>query len=702
MLNWIKNFFASSETADTGNVGTNAQAGLQADRVTMAAIAVEVGAVRGSDGIDLDDAVRSCREAIELNPRDAKLLRSLGLILMQHGHQDEAEAYLQRALSLDPTLADAHHALGLILQRRGQPDDSIRHLEMAVEKDPGHAVAHRDLAFSFIQRGLFDNARRTLLTGMARRPDIADLPCFLGNVYNQEGKHGEALAFYRQALSIDPNHLDAHFNSGVALRSLDRHEDALLSFDRILQIKSGHVDAINNRGITLKDLKRPEEALACFDHVLQLKADHVDAIINRGNTLQDMKRYDDALTCYEQALQLKPDYADGWYNCGVALLALKRPDEALANFDRAIHFRPNYAQAYHNRGFALQELKRYDDTLASFAAALRLNPGHPDTRFNEGLCRLLIGDFALGWQQCESRWQSTQLKAAHRKFSQPLWLGEEPVNGRTVLLHSEQGLGDTLQFCRYASLLAAQGATVLLEVQPALTSLLGELDGVHMIYAKGETLPAFDYHCPLLSLPLAFKTRLDTIPASVPYLHCDPDRLAMWRTRLGHGPGPRIGLVWSGNPTHQNDHNRSIPLADFSRIVSCQAQFVCLHKEVRDSDRAFLDQRDDVLFVGDDIDDFADTAALIELMDLVITVDTSVAHLAGGMGKPVWILLPYNPDWRWLLDRSDSPWYPTARLFRQPRPGDWDSVLAALADEISQSILRATINAQAGFSQHAH
>jgi hypothetical protein len=274
------------------------------------------------------------------------------------------------------------------------------------------------------------------------------------------------------------------------------------------------------------------------------------------------------------------------------------------------------------------------------------------------------------------------LANVRRDFAQPLWLGEFDIAGKTVLLHAEQGLGDTIQFCRYAEKVAARGASVLMEVPPALLSLLAQVEGVRQLIGRGEPLPPFDCHCPLLSLPLAFDTRSDSIPAQVPYLRSEPERVGAWRRRLGDGKLPRVGLAWSGSATHLNDTNRSIPLEDFARVVCPEAQFVSLQKDVRAADERVLIGRRDVRHLGSELQDFADTAAVIELMDLIVTVDTAVAHLAGAMGKAVWILLPFNPDWRWLLDRDDSPWYPSARLFRQTAHGDWSEVVARLSVEL--------------------
>lgn len=397
----------------------------------------------------------------------------------------------------------------------------------------------------------------------------------------------------------------------------------------------------------------------------------------RGNPAQGLRYLD-------KAVHVNPGFPAAHWHRGIALQELGRLKEAAVSYDRALRLKPDYVEALVNRGFVLQELKRPEEALACYIRVIELRPDYASAHYNESLCRLQLGDFEKGWPKHEWRLQVEQLDRDRRSFAQPLWLGEEPLRGERILLHAEQGLGDTLQFCRYAKLVAAQGATVLMEVQPWLMSVLTRLEGVDRLIAYEDKLPEFDYHCPLLSLPLAFKTTLDTIPAQQPYLASDPEIVRLWRNRLGERKLPRVGLVWSGSTTHKNDRNRSIPLVDFSGLVSGQAQFVSLQKEVRAADQPLLTRRGDILHFGEGLRDFNDTAALIELMDVVITVDTAVAHLAGGMGKPVWILLPFNPDWRWLMERSDSPWYPSARLFRQPTRGDWKSVIPRVRGELAK------------------
>src|SRR5438270_642308 len=417
---------------------------------------------------------------------------------------------------------------------------------------------------------------------------------------------------------------------------------------------------------------------------LDAKPDYFDALYVAGIIAEQTGRPQEAVELLSKAIAVNPGMADAHYNRGVALGAIGRAAEALESYERAIALRPDYADAYFNRGVALAELDRHTEAVDSYERAIALAPDHSSAHWNLADCRLLLGDFALGWQEYEWRWKLAQNDNGLREFEQPLWLGAQTLKGRTILLHSELGVGDTFHFCRYAKEVAALGANVVLEVQPSVLSLLADLDGVAQVVPRGAPLPAFDYHCPLMTMPLAFKTDLASIPADIPYVRSDPARVAAWREKLGNKRKPRVGLVWSGSMLLKND-KRSMVLAEMLPLVADWAEWVCLQKEVGESEIGLLASRPDVRFVGGELKDFADTAALLDLMDIVVSVDTGVAHLAGAMGKPVWILLPFIPiDWRWMLDREDSVWYPTARLFRQSANRDWAGVIGRVKEELAR------------------
>jgi Tfp pilus assembly protein PilF len=500
------------------------------------------------------------------------------------------------------------------------------------------------------------------------------------------GKLEEALASYNQAIVSKPEYAEAYYYRGMALQELRRSEEAVASYNQAIAINPHYAEAYRDCGIVLRYLNRLEEALACYSKAISISPDYADAYYNRGNLFLDIKRTEDAIDDFNKAISIKADYADAFFNRGHVLQNLNRLVEALADYDCAIGIRPDYAEAHSNRGNALLGLNRLDDALASYDQALAIKPDFLHALLNKALYLLLIGDFEEGWNFYESRCKTTQLSSPKRSFPQPMWLGEQSLDGKTILLHAEQGFGDSIQFCRYVELVSELGATVLFEVPKPLFALFKGLKGVSHLIEAGSELPAFDYHCPLLSLPLALKTTLDSIPNRTPYLKSDPVLIAYWKERLGMKTKLRVGLVWSGNPAHKNDRNRSLTLAEFIAYLPAYHEYVSLQRDIRDTDVDTL-QASNIHNYGNELVDYAQTAALCDLMDLVISVDTSVAHLSGALGKPTWILLPYVPDWRWLLDREDNPWYGTVKLFRQSSDRLWGSVLTKVQHAINESRL---------------
>jgi tetratricopeptide (TPR) repeat protein len=542
------------------------------------------------------------------------------------------------------------------------------------------------------QTGQLADAEKIYKKILATQPDHFDSLHLLGVIFYQRGNHAEAIRQIDLALKTDSNSFLALNNRGNALLALQQFDAALASYDRALAKKSDYADALCNRGAVLHELKRYEEALDNCDRTIALQPDYAEAHSNRGNTLKELKRYAEALASCDRALELQPQFAAAHFNRGNALHALKRFEEALASYDCAVALRPDYVEALTNRAVAQQELQRIGEALASYGRALAVRPDFAEAHYREAMCRMLAGDFHRGWEKHEWRWETEHFRSGKRNFSQPLWLGSNDIAGRTILLHAEQGFGDTIQFARYASRVAERAGSVVLEVQKPLRVLVSSLPGLARIVVKGEPLPDFDLHCPLLSLPLAFGTDLDTIPSSTPYLSAPESKVCAWRDRLGKHQIPRIGLVWAGDPgkalpnANWIDRQRSIEfemLTPVLQVTGCE--FYSLqkgHRAVAQLRNSPLCHR--VIDWTEDFQDFSDTAALIENLDLVITVDTAVAHLTGALGKPFWLINRYNTCWRWLLDREDSPWYPTARLFRQDDTRAWDNVIeqvrAALHD----------------------
>lgn len=502
---------------------------------------------------------------------------------------------------------------------------------------------------------------------------------------HEQGRLDEAEKIYRAILDEKPEHYDAQHLLGVIRHQQGRNVEALRLIGAALKAVPDCADILNNYGRVLAALSRHEEALTRFEEVLAVHADHLHALSNRADTLVRLDRGEDALAAYERILTLRPDHVATLNKCGGLNVRLGRIEAAIVCYERALAVEPARAELHINKGKAFRAANRFAEALACFDAAAQAEPGRVEAHWNAGLVRLRLGHFKAGWQDYEWRWRKADWAGLERNFAAPLWLGAEPVEGKAILLHAEQGLGDTIQFVRYAPLLARRGARVVVECQAELTNLLRQVEGVTATVARGDTLPDFDLHCPLLSLPLAFGTALETIPSAVPYVHAPLARLQEWSGRLARMKSPCVGVIWAGNPAHLNDHNRSIPLRDFASILSVgDVQFVNLQKTPTAADLADLERFTNVTSFADELQDFADTAAVIARLDRVIAVDTSVAHLAGAMGKPVDLLVPFSSDWRWLIDRSDSPWYPTMRLFRQSAIGDWagplDRVRRALAE----------------------
>ena len=526
-------------------------------------------------------------------------------------------------------------------------------------------------------------AYRRILKVDALQPEALH---FLGIALSQTGGQEEALAPLSLVLRLQPDNAGAHNHYGNALAGLSRHEEALASYERAIALDDGFAEAHYNRGMSLVALGRFEPALDSYSRALALKRDHIPALNNLGNALSDLGRYGEALGYYERAIELRAGFVSAWVNKAHALRHLGRYEEACAAARGALARESDHAEAHSALGAALLSLGQYDEALSCYRRALDLKPTLAEATWNAALVHLSQGRLREGWLSYESRWKVKSLKLSPRYGTTPPWLGGESLEGKVILLHAEQGYGDSIQFCRYAPLVAARGARVVLGMPGALKRLMTSLEGVAEVVSQ-LPVPTFDYHCPLVSLPLAFGTDLTTVPASIPYLQADAASRASWSARLGSASLPRVGFAWSGSATHANDANRSIALAELrplmrEALMREEIRCVSVQKDIRASDAATASAMPELSCLGEALTDFADAAALLCELDLLITVDTSVAHLAGALGRPVWILLPHVADWRWLQEREDSPWYPTARLFRQSRAGDWRGVIERVAAEL--------------------
>ena len=589
-----------------------------------------------------------------------------------------ADLILKRVIQVDSKNLPALHILGLIKASQKNYKEAADLLLRAGRICPDDASIQYNLAKALSDSGRNQEAVAHHKKAVALSPSNPEAWLNYGKTASSLGRYGDALTYYDKALSLKTDYAEAALNKGATLKELGRFEEAVELAELALNINPNLAEAWSNKGVALKEIKRYEEAIAHYDRALSLRPEYCDAWVNKGVALQVLKHYNEAIAQYDQALTLNPDHHEAWSNKGVSLQELRRYKEALIHFDRAISLKPNYYEALTNKAVALQELKHFDEAFVYYDKALSINPEYHEASWNKGLLLLLQGDFENGLPLYESRWKSDKrsISAGKRIFDRPTWLGIESLKGKTILVYGEQGFGDCIQFCRYVQLLSDLGASVVLEVPRPLASLMASLRGVTQIVVQGDELPMFDYQCPLLSLPLALKTTLLSIPWDGPYLAADVKKVSDWKLKLGETKKIRVGLAWSSTSLFEGDANRSLKLAEFVKSLPDDGfEYVCLQKELKECDKDFFTSYKNILFLGDELNDFSDTAALIECLDLVVSTCTSIPHLSGSLGKKTWILLSYLADWRWLTDRDDSPWYPSVCLYRQASMGGWDSVL---------------------------
>lgn len=625
-------------------------------------------------------------------PSDIEALLARALSLHQAGSLNQAHELYRQILAIRPDHDEATHLMGALALQQGEPVAAEQWIAKAIAINPGVPIYYGNRANALRQLDRLDEAIACLEAGLKLHPDFAELHYNHGILLADAKRHAEAVAAFRHATRLNPGHPQAFYNCGNALMQLEDHAAAVACYEAAIALRPGYAKAYYNLGKAWRASNDDEMAVRCFSRAIGIDPGYAKAYYNRGNALQALKRHDEAVKDYDQCIALQPDDDVALVNKGNALLSQNDYASAVEAYDRAIEVNPDVAAYHNNKGNAFLGLKRHDQALGAYEQAVQVDPLEKDAHFNQAICYLLTGDLRRGFQKYEWRWKTEDMAKLKPQFSQPAWTGQEAIAGKRVLLYCEQGLGDTIQFVRYARRVAGLGARVVLVVQPPLLELMKRLDGEGELVADGSPIPAFDYHCALLSLPRIFATELASIPAHERYFFPEEAKVAAWEKKLGNKTRPRLGLVWSGRPEHKNDSNRSLGLADFLRAIPQGFDLVCLQKELRPQDRDTLSSRPDIRFFGDELKDFSDTAALCESMDLVVSVDTSVAHLAGAIGKPVWILLPFVPDWRWLLDRDDTPWYPSARLFRQPAAGDWPGALA----QVHQALLHRLGGARVG------
>jgi tetratricopeptide (TPR) repeat protein len=557
---------------------------------------------------------------------------------------------LLKVLELQSNNFDAIHLLGVLSGIEDNHHKAFNYFKVAIKIKPKNHLAHFNLA----------------------------------KALSKLGNDTEAIEHYSISIKLKSDYAEAWNNKGVSLSNLKQYEESLSYYDQAIQLKSNYAEAWNNKGVSLKNLKRYEESLSYYDQAIKLKLDYVGAWNNKGVSLNKLKRYEESLSYYDQAIKLKPDYAEAWNNKGVSLKNLKRYEESLSYYDQAIKLKPDYAEARHNKGASLNNLKRYEESLSYYDQAIKLKPDYAEPWYGKAETKLILADFQDGWNLYMFRWKQEDFE----RYRYPQFKELESINkldNKKILIWHEQGMGDTIQFSRYVSKLVALGAVVTFEVQKDLVCFFKkqfECEVTDQVSINKN----FDYQAPLLNLPYVFNTSIDTIPNNQAYLKVKKENVIDWNKKIKLSKNKlNIGIAISGNPNQKNNHIRSIPLENMKSIFQ-YANFFIIQKELSVIDMEFLKKYPEIKFIGEEIVNFSDTAAIVENMDLIISIDTSLIHLAGAMGKKCFLMLSWSPEWRWLLDRSDSPWYKSIKIFRQKLIGDWNSVINQIEFELKKLI----------------
>jgi FkbM family methyltransferase len=551
--------------------------------------------------------------------------------------------------------------------------------------DPGKSKEVFQAALEQHRKGDTTAALAGYAESAALDPGFAEPLINAGVIHRLAGELDKAADFYRKALDLAPDHAGAHYNLANVLKDRGENADATVHYRRALEIEPDYAAARANLAILLKDAGKLKEARALFDRAFDKDPDNAELRNALGVVLWESGQREAAIACYRRSIARAPNSLHAPFNLANALMTIGRYEEAMTLYRRVLEIDPNYVGAYSGMGQTLTGMGRLDEAIAVIEKALSLDPDYLDAHLGMARASLLKGDLPRGWEEYEWRWKRADRPP--RFLDRPLWDGKASLKGKTVLLQCEQGLGDSIQFVRYVPMLAEKGATILLETQPGLMRLFQCIDGVAKLIREGGKVPEFDYRIPLLTLPKLFGTALETIPAPKRYL--EPPQMPELRLPPARNQALRVGIAWAGRPEHKNDHNRSVELIRFLEMTEIAGiEFFSLQKGRGEGDIAKLSCQSVLTDCSGDLFDMGDTAAMVDQLDLVITVDTSLAHLAGALGKPVWVLVPHAPDWRWLLGRDDTPWYPSMRLMRQPAPGEWDPVFARVRKELEAIVAR--------------
>lgn len=608
----------------------------------------------------------------------------------QAGRLAEAEYAFRQILKKDHKNPEAYYYLGRILHAKGQPDEAVVYFKKVTELSPGFAPAYFSLGNIFQSQGLLDDAIAQYKRAIDLNPGVAVAYNNLGNVLQEKSQFDEAISCYEKAVQLDPNLTmaygnlaKAYYSSGIIFMEKGQTDHAIDCFMKSLHLNPDDHDVHYNLGVLYQKRGDVDKAMNCYEEIIRRNPLHANTLNAIGSVLQEEGKIDEAEGYYRKALQINTNMPEALNNLGTVLKERGQTDESELLYSKALQVNPEFVAALNNLGTLLREKGQLEDAEMFYKRAIDIVPDFTEAHWNRAFTNLLAGNFSEGWKEYEWRWkiQDHYLPS----LSQPLWDGSD-IRGRTILLHAEQGLGDTIQFIRYAPLVASMGAKVIVVCQKELSRIVQTVENIGHVVAYGDALPYFEIHCPLMRLPMIFQTTLETIPVKIPYMSAAPSLVAQWKQRIRNDSSMfKIGLAWAGRPTHVDDRNRScplellLPLIKLDNITLYSLQKGSVARQIENLPRGVK-----IIDYVQMLHDFYDTAALIENLDLVITVDTALAHLTGALGKSVWTLLRYAPDWRWLLNREDSPWYPTMRLFRQQSPGDWKGVVERVTGSIKE------------------
>lgn len=650
-------------------------------------------------------------------------------MLCQTGQFVQAKSIYKKLLRSAPINTEILSNLGTIEIQLGSVDEGIQLLQRSLKINPNQPNALFNIGNEFYKLKRYEEAMTNFNLAIAINPNFAEAHCNKGIVMREQGEFEQAIACYDTAIACQPSYARAHYNRSVALLDLNQHEEALASVDRAIAINPNSAFSHYNRGLIMYALMQFHEALNSFRESLRLNPNQAEAYLKMGDCSLSLRNIKESIVYSKKALELNPTYAEAYLNLGSAYRLSQNFDEAISNYNKSIELKNNNApsyfylglafqdqykfeeaielydtsikinpsiSAYINRGVAYEHLVDFNKALESYDSTIALNKDYAEAYVNKAFVKLLLGEYIEGWQLFEWRWKKTK-QTDKRNFTEPAWLGDKSISGKTILIYTEQGFGDTLQFCRYVPMIESLGGHAIFEVPAPLLSLMASMKGNFTIVERGKPLPTFDFQCSTMSLPLAFKTTVETIPSTTPYLFADNEKVKRWQDKIGASSKLKVGLVWAGGlrPNQPElfavNARRNIQLEKLACLSAIDAEFYSLQKgEPAETDLANIKLSNwggpDIIDYTAQIQDFSDTAALIQNLDLVISVDTSTAHLAGALGKPVWVLNRIDTCWRWMLDRNDTPWYPTMRLFRQMHMGNWDNVLIEVVDELKHMI----------------